>query len=173
MNKHKFLFIHSLTHSLPPPSLTHILIHSLTLLHSLTHSLTHPSSWKLSRNNEKYSRYNENVSRVNENISRNIEKVTRNNENISSNNEKLAEAVPIEIYSSEPSLLTYAISTKIINPFMPNGFSHFYRLDELIFKFRVVIWYFFNFIQIVIQHSVSKYWRPYVWPWSALFVYFP
>ena len=41
----------------------------------------------------------------------------------------------------------------IINPFMPNGISHSYQLDHSIFVLRVVGWYFFIFIQILIGHS--------------------
>ena len=45
-----------------------------------------------------------------------------------------------------------------INPFMPNLFSHSYRLDESISKLRVVGWYFSIFIQILKNDSVSKQW---------------
>ena len=31
---------------------------------------------------------------------------------------------------------------RLINPFMPNVFSHLYQLDESISNFRVVGWYF-------------------------------
>ena len=34
------------------------------------------------------------------------------------------------------------VSHSHINPFMPNGFSHPYQLDEFISYFRVVRWYF-------------------------------
>ena len=34
----------------------------------------------------------------------------------------------------------------MINPFMPNEFSHLYQLDEFIYNFRVVGWYFLKFL---------------------------
>ena len=43
------------------------------------------------------------------------------------------------------------------NPFMPNGMSHCYQLDHSQFRFKgcwVVV-----FIQILMEHSVSKQWR--------------
>ena len=49
----------------------------------------------------------------------------------------------------------------LINPFKPNEISHFYHLDRSMFVLRVVWWYFTFFIQILIEHSVSKLWRPY------------
>ena len=58
---------------------------------------------------------------------------------------------------SEPS---HEILVLVFNPFMLNGLSHFYLLDECISNFRVVGWYFFMFIQILIEYSVSKLWRP-------------
>ena len=43
-----------------------------------------------------------------------------------------------------------------INPFMQNGISHCYELDESISNFRVVGWYFSFFIQILKITSVCK-----------------
>ena len=45
---------------------------------------------------------------------------------------------------------------------MPNGISHLYQLDRSISSLRVFI-----FIQILIEHSVSKQWRPDQTPRSA------
>ena len=42
-----------------------------------------------------------------------------------------------------------------VNPFMPNGFSHLYQLDEFITNLGILS-VFFVFIQILIEHSVSK-----------------
>ena len=43
-------------------------------------------------------------------------------------------------------LVFYPITLPIYGiPFMPNGFSHLYQLDEFIFKSRVVGRYFLNF----------------------------
>ena len=47
-----------------------------------------------------------------------------------------------------PLLLDYKICTKIAwfcssNPFMPNGISHRYQLEQSISVLRVVGWYFF------------------------------
>ena len=47
----------------------------------------------------------------------------------------------------------------LLNPFMPNGISHCYELDVFISNLRVVGWYFFFFIQILKETSVSKQWR--------------
>ena len=41
-----------------------------------------------------------------------------------------------------------------LNPFMPNGFSHLYQLNEFISNFRVI---FFTFIQILKETSVCKH----------------
>ena len=49
---------------------------------------------------------------------------------------------------------------ELLNPFQPNGISCSYQLGQSISVLRVVGWYFFIFIQILIQHSVSKQWRP-------------
>ena len=46
----------------------------------------------------------------------------------------------------------------IINPFKPHGNSHSYQLDLSISILRVVV--FFIFIQISIEYSVRKQWRP-------------
>ena len=41
---------------------------------------------------------------------------------------------------------------------MPNVFFHPYQLGESISNFRVVGWYF-SFVQILKETSVSKHWR--------------
>ena len=46
----------------------------------------------------------------------------------------------------------------IFNPFKLNGSSHPNLIDKSISVLRVVGW-FFIFIQILIEHSVSKQWR--------------
>ena len=46
------------------------------------------------------------------------------------------------------------------NPFMLNGISHCYQLAQSISILMVVGWIFFIFIQILIEQSVSKQWRP-------------
>ena len=46
------------------------------------------------------------------------------------------------------------------NPFKTNGYSHLYQLDEFISNLRGLGSYFFIFIQIKIEFSVSKQWRP-------------
>ena len=38
-------------------------------------------------------------------------------------------------------------------------FPHLYQLEQSISVLRVVGWYFFHFIQILIEHSASKQWR--------------
>ena len=43
----------------------------------------------------------------------------------------------------------------LINPFKPNGISHFYQFGPVHLNLRVVGWYFFIFIQILIEHTVS------------------
>ena len=67
----------------------------------------------------------------------------------------------------------------IINPFMPNVFSHPYQLDDSISNFRGVGW-FSIFIQILKGTSVSKQWRTWsdtafcgVWSGFALFADVP
>ena len=42
----------------------------------------------------------------------------------------------------------------------PNGISHCYQLEQSISVLRDVGWYFSFFIQILIEHSASKQWRP-------------
>ena len=42
------------------------------------------------------------------------------------------------------------------NPFMPNGISLPYQLDQSISDLSVVVWYFFSLFQILIKHSVSR-----------------
>ena len=51
---------------------------------------------------------------------------------------------------------------KCNNPFMPNGISHCYHLEQSISVLRDVhCWVvFLIFIQILIEHSASKQWRP-------------
>ena len=63
---------------------------------------------------------------------------------------------------------------------MHNVFSHPYQIDESISNFRVVGCYFFNFIQILIEHSANKQWTPWsdavfcgVWSESILFAHVP
>ena len=46
------------------------------------------------------------------------------------------------------------------NPFMPNGISHRYQLEQSISVLRDVRWYFFIFIQVFIENYASKQWRP-------------
>ena len=44
---------------------------------------------------------------------------------------------------------------------MPNGISHLYQLDERVhFLILGVFGGIFHFNQILIEHSVSKQWRP-------------
>ena len=67
--------------------------------------------------------------------------------------------------------LTYQLMTKVatskervtnaiflVNPFMPNVFSHPNRLDKSISNFRAVGWYFIIFIQILKETSAFKHW---------------
>ena len=54
-----------------------------------------------------------------------------------------------------------------INPFKPNGISHWYQLDQSIPVFRILKWYFV-FIQILKEHSVIKQWSRLI-----LFAYVP
>ena len=60
----------------------------------------------------------------------------------------------------------YSLSI-LYNPFMPNGISHYHQLDQSISVLRVVRWIIFHFIQILIEQSVSKQWRPDQTPRSA------
>ena len=64
------------------------------------------------------------------------------------------------------------------NPFMPNGISHPYRLEQSISVLRGFRWYF-SFL-FLIENYASKQWRPWsdtafcgVWSGSALFAYVP
>ena len=66
------------------------------------------------------------------------------------------------------------------NQFKPTGISHRYQLEQSISVLRDVGWYFFIFIQILIENSASKRWRSRpdtafcgVWSGSALFAYVP
>ena len=43
-----------------------------------------------------------------------------------------------------------------LNPFMPNGISLSYQLDQPISLFRIVGWYFIIYINFLIEHSISK-----------------
>ena len=43
-----------------------------------------------------------------------------------------------------------------VNPFMPNGISHCYQLDQPISVFKGCLAVFFDFIQILMEHSVYK-----------------
>ena len=45
------------------------------------------------------------------------------------------------------------------NPYMPNGISHRYQLEQSISVLRDVR-YFFIFIQVLIENNASKQWRP-------------
>ena len=45
----------------------------------------------------------------------------------------------------------------LLNPFKSNETSHFYQMDQTIFIFRVVGVLFFILIQILIEHSISKW----------------
>ena len=47
-----------------------------------------------------------------------------------------------------------------LNTFKQNVISYSYQLDQSIFVLRVAGWYFTFFIQILIEHSVSKQWGP-------------
>ena len=44
----------------------------------------------------------------------------------------------------------------ILNPFKPNGIPHSYKLDQSVSVLRFAGVVFFIFIQILIEHSVSK-----------------
>ena len=55
-----------------------------------------------------------------------------------------------------------------LNPFKLNGISHSYQSDQCISVLRVVGKYFFIFIQMLIEHSVSKQWKPDQTPHSAV-----
>ena len=65
------------------------------------------------------------------------------------------------------------------NRFKTNEMSHFYQLDQSISVLRVIECVFsLTFIQILLEHSVSKQWRSWsdtalcgVWSGSALFAY--
>ena len=46
------------------------------------------------------------------------------------------------------------------NPFMPNGISHRYQLEQSISVLRDVRWYFLIFIHVLIENYASKQWRP-------------
>ena len=46
------------------------------------------------------------------------------------------------------------------NPFMQNGISHRYQLEQSISVLRHVMWNFI-FIQVLIEIYASKQWRPY------------
>ena len=46
------------------------------------------------------------------------------------------------------------------NAFMPNGISYRYQLAQSISVLRDVRWYFFIFIQVLIETFASKQWRP-------------
>ena len=46
------------------------------------------------------------------------------------------------------------------NPLMPNGISHRYQLEQSISVLRDVRWYFFIYIQVLIENYASKQWRP-------------
>ena len=54
----------------------------------------------------------------------------------------------------------YVYSKTCLNPFMQNGISHCYKLDQSISFLRVVRVVFFVFIKFLIGLSVSKQWRP-------------
>ena len=45
------------------------------------------------------------------------------------------------------------------NPFMLNGISHRYQLEQSISVLRDVRWYF-SFYSILIENVASKQWRP-------------
>ena len=44
------------------------------------------------------------------------------------------------------------------NPFMPNGISHRYQLEQSISVLRDARWYF-SFFQVFIENCASKQWR--------------
>ena len=50
------------------------------------------------------------------------------------------------------------LQRKYLNPFKPSGISHCYQLEQSFSFLRVVGWYFTFYIQISIEHSVSKQW---------------
>ena len=62
-----------------------------------------------------------------------------------------------------------------MNPFKPNGISHYYQMDRSISLLRFDGSHvFFIFIHILMEHSVSKQWRPLSdAAGSALFAYVP
>ena len=69
---------------------------------------------------------------------------------------------------------------RLIYLFKPNEIANSYPWDRYIFFFKGSCEVFFTFIQILIEHSVSKQWRPRsddklygVWSGSALFLYVP
>ena len=47
-----------------------------------------------------------------------------------------------------------------LNPFMLNGISHRYQLEQSISVLRDVRWYFFIFIQVLKENYATKQWRP-------------
>ena len=47
-----------------------------------------------------------------------------------------------------------------LNPFTPNEVPHRYQLEQSISVLRYAGWYFFIFIQILIEHSANKQWMP-------------
>ena len=46
-----------------------------------------------------------------------------------------------------------------LNPFTMNGVSYPYQKDDPISNFRGIRWYFFIFIQILKESSISKQWK--------------
>ena len=47
-----------------------------------------------------------------------------------------------------------------LNPFKPNGSSHYNQLDKSIAILKGCWVVFFIFIQVLTEHSLSKQWRP-------------
>ena len=72
------------------------------------------------------------------------------------------------LFSSGCSLFAYIIQNVMglrnasFNPFtcMPNGISHPYQLEQSVPVIRNAGWYSPFFIQILIEQSASKQWRP-------------
>ena len=51
-------------------------------------------------------------------------------------------------------------ASKTFNQFDPNRFSQDYQLGQSIFILRVVGWYISFVLDSLIEHSISKQWRP-------------
>ena len=68
----------------------------------------------------------------------------------------------VEIFEHLPySLLKVKLILVLVglNPFKPNGIFHLHQFDLSISVLRFVGWYLI-FIQILVEHSVNKPWKP-------------